>query len=117
MTLSNDSKSRVNRLLIRVFALLVLITLEIILLFFVGIAYFHLVFWIFSLVFISIPFFPRLVRVLTGAELSETGRARLLRKSQSNSYKVFWLGINIFYLAILLLLLRYNIRLADMLFM
>ena len=113
MMASEGSKSHGIRMFIRVFVLLVLIILEMVLLFFAGIAYFQLVFWIFLLMSTSIPFVPQLAKVLTGAELSETVRTKLLRRRESKSYKAFWLGINIFHLAVLLLLFKYNIRLVD----
>ena len=89
--------------------------LELIIVFFVGIGYFCLLFWLFQLVFTVALCRPELYRLLLGAGLYEKNRDKLLRLVSSKWYRVNLLVTNIFYPIIVVLLFKYNFRLVDLL--
>jgi hypothetical protein len=119
LTVTADTKNKKqNRLplgLGRILMALALVPLELILLFFGGLGYFQLLFWLFHLLFTSIPFVPKLARLISGIEVYERNRDKLVKLSRSKWYRAFWICMNTFYLISTVILFRYNIRLIDFL--
>lgn len=88
---------------------------ELLLLFFAGLAYFLLLFWLFHLAGTSTPIVPQFARLLSGSAAYERNRENLVRLRASRSYRVRWLVTNAAFLAIAVLSFRYNVRLWDIL--
>jgi hypothetical protein len=112
---NNQERHRLPLGLGRTLILLALVPVELILLFFAGLAYFQLLFWLFHLLFTSIPFIPKLARLISGAGVYERNRDKLFKQGRSKWYRAFWLCMNTFYLVVTMILFRYNIRLVDFL--
>ena len=93
------------------------VLLELVVLFFGGLAYCLLLFWLFHLVLTSTRLVPRIARILLGTKLYEANNDKFLKQGSPKWYKVYWLISNIAFLVIAVISFKYNIRLVDILFM
>lgn len=104
-----------GRLVLRIWLPFVL--LELVVLFFAGLAYCLLLFWIFHLVLTSTRLVPRIAKFLLGAKLYEANIDKLLKQGHPKWYRAYWLISNVAFLAIAVVSFKYNVRLVDILFM
>lgn len=102
-----------GRLMLRIWLPFVL--LELVVLFFAGLAYCLLLFWLFHLIITSTRLVPRIARILLGAKLQEAN-LRFLKRGTPKWYRAYWLVSNIAFLDIAVVSFKYNIRLVDIFF-
>ena len=95
---------------------LVFVILGLITVFFAGIAYFFLLFWLVHMVITVAMRTPKLYRLLFGASLYERNRGKLLTMFSSRGYRIHLVVTNVFYLVITVFLFKFNFRLAELLF-
>jgi len=93
------------------------ILLELIIIFFGGLAYFLLLFWLFYFYLTGVALFPRevkrLAKIALGSKLFEINKDRIRIQRLPTWYWAYWLISNIALLAVVVISFRYNIRLID----
>jgi hypothetical protein len=104
-----------RRLVLRIWLPFVL--LELVVIFFGGLAYFLLFFWLFHIVLTSIVLTPSLAKIILGDKLYKNSSTKLIKRSLLKYYIAYWLFSNIAFLVLAIISFKYNVRLVDIFFM
>lgn len=90
-----------------------LILIELVILFFLGLAYSLMVYCLSHLIITSAVFIPGLYKTLAGTGLYEKNRDKITKQVSSVHYRFYWFISNIAYLVITIVSFQYNFKFID----